>query len=244
MNGPDLRSVARYFLNPVLPAVVNNLSARLIDLSIKGARVELAEPMEPGTNVVLMIGAPGGGVTVSGTLLWCEIDSLLVDTTQDRYLSGISFTHTSTAVDELLDRLCGSDRAVRIEDFRSYDRYRVTAPLTGSFGEFAPVSLLDLSVRGARIAFDGKITPHSSGRLRFQVDDETGPVDVQSRVMWTTPAIAGGEQAGLLIESQGETLRRAIHRLCVRGEARIDLDSLRRKFDQLRAQGSQQQVAG
>lgn len=244
MNRRDLRSVARYFLNPILPGSANGRSVRVVDLSIKGARIELVEPLEPGRNVQLVVATPGGEIAVAGTVLWCEIDSLLVDTTQDRYLSGIAFTNSSVAIDALLDDLCGNDRAVRIEDFRSHDRYRVTAPLTGSFADFAPVSLLDLSVRGARIAFDGKITPGISGRLRFQVDHETGPVDVQGKVMWTRPAIVGGEQAGLLIDSEDEALRRAIERLCVRGEARIDQDSLRRKFDQLRAGSRQEKVAG
>jgi hypothetical protein len=40
--------------------------------------------------------------------------------------------------------------------------------------------------------------------------------------------------AGLDIDGAEEKLRRAIHRLCMRDEARIDIDSLKRKFDSLR----------
>lgn len=204
----------------------------------------MVEQFQPGEDVFLVIVSGQGEITVPGTILWCEIDSLLLDNIQDRYLAGVSFTHTSATVDALLDSLCGTNRAYRIEDFRDHDRYRVTAPLTGSFGDIAPVSVLDLSIGGARISSGGRIPVGTGGHLRFQVDDESGPTDVYAKVVWTMPAIAGGEQAGLLVSGEDEVMRGAIHRLCVRGEARIDLDSLRRKFDQMRSQSARQQAAG
>jgi hypothetical protein len=39
---------------------------------------------------------------------------------------------------------------------------------------------------------------------------------------------------GLQIAGHEDALRLAIHRLCMRNEARIDLHSLRRKFDSMR----------
>ncbi|MGZ8868292.1 MAG: PilZ domain-containing protein [Thermoanaerobaculia bacterium] len=244
MKRPDLRTVARYFLAPPLAGFANGRAVRIIDLSIKGARIDLVEQFNPGEDVFLVIVSSQGEITVPGTILWCELDSLLLDNVQDRYLAGVSFSHSSAAIDALLDELCGTDHAHRIEDFRDHDRYRVTAPLTGSFGDLAPVSVLDLSIRGGRISSEGRIPVGTGGQLRFQVDDENGPTDVYAKVMWTTPAIAGGEQAGLLVNGEDEAMRQAIHRLCVRGEARIDLDSLRRKFDQMRAQSVRQQVTG
>jgi hypothetical protein len=54
-------------------------------------------------------------------------------------------------------------------------------------------------------------------------------------VAWCKPSPLGREfYAGLEIDGAEETLRRAIDRLCTRNEARIDMDSLRRKFDALR----------
>ena len=245
MNRRDLRTVPRYFLTPALPGFANGRATRVIDLSNKGARIELVEPFQPGENLYLVVVSGQGEITVPATVLWCEIDTLLMESIHDRYLAGVAFPHTSAAIGELLDSLCGQDLAVRIEDFRDHDRYRVTAPLTASFGDLSPVSVLDLSIRGARIASEGRFGVGSGANLRFQVDDTSGPVDVYGKVMWTAPAISGGEQAGLLITEHDERLRQAIHRLCIRGEARIDLDSLRRKFDQLRTQSSaRQQVAG
>ncbi|HUP45743.1 MAG TPA: PilZ domain-containing protein [Thermoanaerobaculia bacterium] len=244
MNRRDLRTVPRYFLNPPLPAIVNDQLVRLIDLSVKGARVQLDASSEPGQEVVLVIVTDRGNIKVKGEVLWCEIDSLQMDAADDRYLAGVSFKSEIPGIDVLIDELCGLNLAVRIEDSRDHDRYRITAPLTGSFGDAAPVSLLDLSLRGARIATDAKIVARTEAQLRFQIDEESGPISVSGKVIWTTPAINRGVHAGLLIDGEDEVLRMAIHRLCVRGEARIDLDSLRRKFDQLRAQGPQKQMAG
>ncbi|HUP47892.1 MAG TPA: PilZ domain-containing protein [Thermoanaerobaculia bacterium] len=238
MKRPDLRTVPRYFLNPPLDGSANSSVVRLVDLSVKGARMELTEPLPPGGDTLLVIAAPGGEITVAATVLWCEIDTLPLDGSRDRYLAGLAFAHPSAAVEELLDVLCGRDLASRIEDFRSHDRYRVTAPLTGSFGEIAPVSLLDLSIRGARIATEAGIVAGDTGQLRFQVDDQSGPIDVRGEVMWTGAPKSGVVHAGLLITGEDESLRFAIHRLCLRGEARIDLESLRRKFDQMRGQAA------
>ena len=245
MNRRDLRTVPRYFLTPSVPGFANGRAVRVVDLSNKGARIELVEPFQPGEDVYLVVVFEQGEITVPATVLWCEIDALLMENIHDRYLAGLAFAQTSAAVTELLDTLCGRDLAVRIEDFRDHDRYRVTAPLTASFGDLSPVSVLDLSVRGARVASEGKLGVGTGANLRFQVDDESGPVDVYGKIMWTAPAVTGGSHAGLLITDHDERLRQAIHRLCIRGEARIDLDSLRRKFDQLRSQSTvRQQVAG
>ena len=243
MNRPDLRSVARYFLAPPLPGLANGRAVRIVDLSIKGARIELVDPFRPGEEVSLVIVSSGGRIVVPGTILWCEIDSLLLDNAHDRYLAGVAFHHANTTVDNLLDGLCASDLAYRIEDYRGHDRYHVTAPLTATFGEAAPVSVLDLSVCGARISSEARIPVGTGAQLRFQVDPENGPTDVFAKVVWSAP-IAGAEQAGLLINGHDESMRGAIHRLCIRGEGRIDLESLKRKFDAMRAQSSRPQVFG
>jgi hypothetical protein len=243
VNRPDLRTVVRYFLAPPLPGLVNGRSVRIVDLSVKGARIELEESFRPGEEVSLVIGSSGGKITVPGTILWCEIDSLLLDNAHDRYLAGFAFREANTVVNNLLDGLCASDRAFRIEDYRGHDRYHVTAPLTASFGEVAPVSVLDLSVCGARISSEVRIPVGTGAQLRFQVDHENGPTDVYAKVVWSA-AIGGAEQAGLLVNGKDEVMRRAIHRLCIRGEGRIDLDSLKRKFDAMRAQSTRPQVLG
>jgi hypothetical protein len=94
---------------------------------------------------------------------------------------------------------------------------------------------MDLSIRGARIAVPQFIRFGSTAALRFQVDGETGPLELDATVVWCLGAEKEGFEAGLKIDGHEDRLRMAIHRLCMRDEARIDLHSLRRRFDAMRA---------
>jgi hypothetical protein len=227
----DLHSVPRYFLIPPIPAMAEGTPARVVDMGLRGARLEVRQPFEPGSMINVVIDT----IPVRATVLWCQVDALNFSTDHDGYLAGVAFEKASTAVDELLTDISVRGGAIRIEELRSNDRYRITAPLTGTFGEIAPVSIVDISVAGARIAMLHRVLPGSEHQLRFQVDDETGPIDVTANVMWCKPSpIVREHYAGLKIDGEQDILRTAIHRLCKRNEARIDLDSLKRKFDALR----------
>ncbi|HVS31135.1 MAG TPA: PilZ domain-containing protein [Thermoanaerobaculia bacterium] len=231
----DLRTVPRYFLTPPLHGNVDGNPARILDLSSKGARLEMVNPLESGKQYYLEIPT---GITVPITALWSELDTIDMEMIHDTYLIGVSFDRPSRVVSALLDDLLGREAAMRIEDFRSCDRYRITAPITATFGDSTPVSLLDLSLRGARISAESRIGVGSREQLRFQIDGESGPIDVAGRVVWTTAGQQPNEfLAGIVIVGQDEKMREVIHSLCVSGEARIDLDSLRRKFDGLRERG-------
>ncbi len=227
----DNRSVPRYFLLPPVEATVEGTPARVVDMGLRGARLELQRPFEPGATVDVIIDT----IPVKAIVLWCQVDALNFASDHDGYLAGVAFEKASTAVNELLTDISGRGGAIRIEEMRSHDRYRITAPLTGTFGDIAPVSIVDLSVAGARIAMLQRVVPGHIETLRFQVDDQTGPINVSAKVMWCKPSpIIREHYAGLDIDAEQETLRIAIHRLCRRNEARIDLDSLKRKFDALR----------
>lgn len=229
----DLRSAPRFFINPPVPAFANNRAARVIDLSAKGARLEVVEPFQPGEPVYVVIAAKSNEVTVPGTVLWCELESMLVDMIHDRYIVGVAFDHPNNSVSTLIDRLLDQGAAIRIEDFRNFDRYRLVTPLTATFGDAAPVSLLDVSIRGARIVGTQSFGVGVGEQLRFQAD---GEVVVVARVMWSSKSnVPEMYNTGLLITGQDEIMRAAIHRLCMKGDARIDIDSLKRKFDGLRA---------
>jgi PilZ domain len=226
-----IRSTPRYFLIPPVDATVEGTPARVVDMGLRGARIEVQRPFEPGASVDVVIDT----IPVKATILWCQIDALNFASDHDGYLAGVAFSKASTAVDELLTDISGRGGAIRIEEMRTHDRYRITAPLTGTFGDIAPVSIVDLSVGGARIAMLQRVQPQTIEELRFQVDDETGPIVVRAKVMWCKPSpIIREHYAGVEVEGQQEILRTAIHRLCKRNEARIDLDSLKRKFDALR----------
>jgi hypothetical protein len=219
-----------------MAAAVDGKPVSLVDLSTKGARLELSGVLNPGTQVHLQVGTPHGKLSVEGTVLWCQIDELLLDGSEDRYLGGLMFREQQPAIAALLEELTAADAAVLIEDFRCEDRYTMTAPLTGSFGDVvAPVSIVDLSLHGGRLSMHSKIESGTTGSLRFQVDEETGPIDVFAKVVWSARAHDSiGYSAGLNIEKSEDPLRMAVQRLCARGEARIDGLSLRRKFDAVR----------
>ena len=235
MRDIENRAVARYFLTQPVAGVADGKPVWVVDVSTKGARLELSGPLQQGSTIHLEMTTPHGTIDCDATVLWCQIDQLRLDGTDDRYLAGVVYIEQHPALESIIAELVASGNAVLIEDFRTEDRYTITAPLTGSFGDSAPVSIIDLSMHGARIRLRSKIASGGGGPLRFQVDELTGPIDVFARTMWCAPAPDGiGFAAGLKIDAEETQLRPAIHRLCTRGEARIDTLSLRRKFDAMR----------
>jgi hypothetical protein len=229
-----LRTLPRYFLMPPLNATAGRESASVIDLSLGGTRLELSRPLPVGSRQRLRIETVDGVVDEEATVLWCQIDELSLDTGIDHYLAGLEFDQEPTeSVGELIERLLATHAALPVEDARTADRYRLSVPLTGILG-ILQVEVVDLCVRGARISIPyflrvGTITPFA-----FQVDVATGPVEVLATVAWCLGTEKAGFEAGLKIDGEEERLRAAIHRLCMRDEARIDLHSLRRKFEALR----------
>ena len=231
----SFRTVPRYFLLPPLHARYGDHAVSVVDMSLKGVRVEVATALPLGARLQMVIDTHRGSLRLAATVLWCEIDQLSISDAPDRYLAGMVFDEASPEIGELIERLLKGNLAIPIEDARSADRFRITAQMTGSFGAIAPVGIIDLSVRGARIAVPQFVRFGASSPLRFQVDGETGLLDVDATVMWCLGAATEGFEAGLKIDGQEERMRLAIHRLCMRDEARIDLHSLRRRFDAMRA---------
>lgn len=227
----DLRTGPRYFLNPPLTGTANGAPARIVDLGTKGCRLELRESLEPSSQVEITIDA----LRLKAIVLWCQVDTLNFASDYDGYLAGVAFETPNAELEQFAMDLTRRGQAIRIEEMRVHDRFRITAPLTGSFGEIAPVSIVDISVGGARIAMLQRLTVGLAGTLRFQVDGQSGPVDVEATVKWCKPSpIMREHYAGLEIPGGEEYLREAINSLCLRNEARIDVDSLKRKFDMLR----------
>lgn len=235
MHHPEHRTVPRFFLTPPLQAIASGRAVRVIDLCVKGARLEHAEPLERGTDIILAIRTSDHEVSVKANVLWSQLDSLQLKAGHDRYLSGIAFRSDAHGIVELLDELSAAKAVIRIEDERNFDRYRLNAPVTASFGALSPVSLLDMSMRGVKIESGPGLEPGMSGQLIFQVDVESGPLDLTAEVKWVRPTVDGAFHAGLLILGADDVMADAIQRLCRRGEAQIDLGALRRKFDALRA---------
>lgn len=233
----DQRTAARYFIRTPLPALAGTIPVEIIDLSLRGARLALTTPLAVGTRIHVTIGYRSRTINVRATILWCQIDQLLLGGNVDRYMSGVAFDEASDKIAELLDEMHGASLVIPIADSRHSDRFQLAVPVTATFGPFTAVNILDLSFNGACLSVSQRLPDGYSENLRFQIDEHTGLVDIAGTVMWCR-SIEGvaGLRVGLCILGEEEKLRAVIDRLCIRNEARIDLDSLRRKFDQMRAQ--------
>lgn len=239
----SFRSVPRYFLLPPAAARYADYAVSVIDVSLKGARMEIQRPLPLGTRQLLSIETAGKAIAVPATVLWCELDDLsLAEPNSDRYVAGLVFDECSEAMGELIERMLKAGMVIPIEDARTADRFTINSRLTGTFGSGSPVGIMDISIRGVKMATNEFLRVGSKGSLRFQIDSETGPLEVEGTVMWCLGAVDAGFEAGLKIEGHEDVLRVGIHRLCMRDEARIDLHSLRRRFDSMRTLSHQYQM--
>src|SRR5213596_549396 len=172
-----LRNHPRYFMLPPLYASAGNEGVRVLDLSLRGARLEMSAALTVGSRMRLKITTTEGVVDEMVTVLWSQIDEFGFDSGEDRYMAGIEFDGQSESVGQLIERLLETHNAIPVEDARSADRYRISVPLTGVFG-ILQINVLDLSIRGARISLPyfirvGTVTPFA-----FQIDAEAGPIEV------------------------------------------------------------------
>lgn len=233
----DLRRHPRYFLPNGLQAQLEQTDASVVDLSVKGARVQITKPLAVGSKIGFSVSANGNIITGNATVLWCQMAALALDDDEsDVYLAGVVFENEIPALECIIDRLIARDEAIAIVDARSTERYSITIPLHGSFGEHnADIRITDLSIRGGRIVSIAPLRIGTATSLRFRL--EPGPaVDVSARVVWCRPSDRRhGYEVGLDIHGEEALLRAVIAQMCMRKQARVDLNSLRRKFDPLRS---------
>jgi hypothetical protein len=231
--GLDVRTEARYFLVTPVAAEINGLNADIIDLSTRGARLQLTHRMAIGNIVPFALRTADRTVATSASVIWCEVAALALDEEEsDRYFCGVAFVESTPQIAELIRTLLESKAALPIEESRMNDRYRVMAPLTASFADQGSLRVLDISIRGARVLTPSLLQPGSSGRLRFTVDGNDTHVWLAATVVWARPAGRKGRyEAGLRISDAEEWLRTVIDELALREGVVMDEDSLRRKFD-------------
>jgi hypothetical protein len=227
----DFRTAPRYFVMTALPAAVGPAEANVVDLSVRGARVQLTQPFNIGVAVEFRLQTESGTISTQATVSWCRMAALALDDMEcDRYLCGIMFDQEQPAITKVIDGLLAAEMAMRIEDARATERYEMTKELRGSFGMQSSVRILDLSIRGARIGSDRPVPVGTAAALRFCVDKKH--IDLYAEMVWCKPAQQRtGFECGLRIEGEETLLRQVIAQLCTRNQARIDLNSMRRKFD-------------
>ena len=234
----DFRTVPRFFIMTALPAKLGQAEVNVVDLSVRGARLQLMQPFSIGATLQFTLTTELATISARATVSWCRMAALALDDVEcDRYLCGVMFDEEQPAVMKIVDGLLAREMAMRIEDARATERYEVTTHLTGSFGMHSPVRILDLSNRGARIGTDRPAPVGTGAALRFRVDRKH--VDIYAEMVWCKPAERrNGFECGLRIQGEEALLRQVIAQLCTHNQARIDLHSLRRKFDPM--QGDKQ----
>lgn len=231
----DQRAEPRYFVVTPVAAEIDGINADVVDLSTRGARLQVMEPVKTGTSVEVTVRAGGVQMATVASVVWCEVAALsFSDEESDRYLVGVSFPESLPLIGHLIDDLVSAKAAMEIADSRSAQRYRVIAPLTASFGEYASLRVLDLSIRGARVFTPQLLPAGLSARLRFTIAQNDTHVWLPATVVWSRPADRKGRfEAGLRIVDAEAWLQTVIDELSLRNGVVIETDSLRRKFNPL-----------
>src|SRR5713226_5258629 len=183
----EFRTVPRYFVLSALPARLGAFDVNIVDLSTRGARMHATQPFTIGSTLPFTLQTTGGTIATQATVSWCRMAALALDDLEcDRYLCGIMFDQEQPAVMKVIENLVAAEMAIRIEDARATERYEMTKELRGSFGMQTSVRILDLSIRGARIASDRPVPVGTAAALRFRVDHKH--IDLYAEMVWCKPA--------------------------------------------------------
>ncbi len=231
----ELRTAPRYFLLNHLSAMVDDIPSSVVDLSPRGARLQLRQPLTVGSTLTLRVSTDAGELESDARVLWCELAAVaLEDSAEDRYLCGLRFGEPPAMASTIIAGLLNSGAALLIEDYRRAERYRLRTSLTASFSHFPSVRVRDISTQGIRVTMPAPVESGTVGALRFRIHGRETPVDLRAHVAWSAPGERLGTfECGLQVDEGHEWLRAVIDELALRNEIELEADTLRRKFDPL-----------
>ena len=235
----DLRTALRYFLLTPYSASIDGAAAYVVDLSPKGARLQLTQPLIAGAKLPFDLPMRGWTVTVPATVLWCRMAAMaMADHESDRFLAGVVFEQRIPELESVIEELVAADAALPIEDFREERRFRLAAPAAATFGGLIRnVHVADLSTGGARLRTDRQLAIGSAGVLRVRVHGRE-TAGLEATVAWSRQADHKQYfESGLIILNEERRLRALIDELSVRQEVVVDLVSLGRKYNPFAATG-------
>lgn len=235
----NLRTAERFLLAPPLAARFGTAQVAVCDISANGARFRHDADVEAGAKSILQILSDGRTINLEAVVVWTQPDPQFAG----KFLSGARTYGPPEVLQGILAQLQTSRRTTRIEELRSTERFYVLPALPGQYGG-RPVTIEDLSARGARIELPVEPPRGSVATLQFAVPESDLEVSVAGQVVWTSlKAITGASlrsfRAGLQIGEKPELLRLAIARLCDLNRAALDMHSLRLKLKVLRARARQ-----
>ncbi|HKS21717.1 MAG TPA: PilZ domain-containing protein [Thermoanaerobaculia bacterium] len=227
-----LRTAERYLLQPPLAAQFDGAPVSVCDISAKGARFTHGHSLQMGQKALLRLPLDGrpAPLQLEAVVVWTQIDPI----SPSRFVSGVRTYGAPEVMEGMLEHLRKSKRTTRIEELRGGDRFAMQQPLAGTFGG-APVTIENLSVRGARIVTAATLAPARQAAFSFL------NVEVIAQVAWC--AIKSLDpttyRAGLAIAEKAELMRLAIGQLCESGHAILDTQSLALKLKIIRARARQ-----
>lgn len=234
----DLRTAPRYFLLTTLPASIDCTPSYVVDLSTKGARLQLMQPLTTGARLPFALPGSGGTVTVPATVLWCRMAAMAMDDAEsDRFLAGVVFERRIPELEPVIAELVAAEAALPIEDYRAVERFRLAAPVAASFCAIWNAHVPDISTRGARLRTDRLLAIGSAGMLHLRLHGQQTP-GVRATVVWSRQADHKQYfESGLSIVDEERWLCALIEELSLRQEVKVDSASMRKKFNPFAATG-------
>ena len=216
-----------------LPAEIGGVNADVVDISTRGARLQVTEKIDLNRTMSFMLRTKEAAIETSAFAIWCDVAALaLHDEELDRYFCGITFDRSLSLIGHIINDLVQSHTAIPIEESRLYERFRVIAPLTASFEDEKNLRVLDLSIRGARLSTPSLLRPGTDGKIRFSINSNETHVSLPATVMWARSAQRKGRfEAGLRMVDAEAWLKTVIDELALHDGVTIETDSLQRKFD-------------
>lgn len=228
----DLRTGPRYFLLTTLSATIDGTAVYVVDLSTKGARLQLMQPLTAGIKLPFVLPLNGGTAAVPATVLWCRMAAMALDDAEsDRFLAGVAFEREMPEIESVIAELVTGEGALLIEDHRTVQRFRLAAPVVASFGDIRNAHVSDISTCGARLRTNNLLAVGSAGMLHFRIHGHETP-GVEATVSWSR--LADHKQyfeSGLAIVNEERWMSALIEELSMRQEVIVDLASLRKKFN-------------
>jgi hypothetical protein len=231
----NLRTTERFLIEPPLSAQFGSSAVSVCDISVKGARFSHAHALEMCNKAMLRLTIEGrpSPIALEAVIVWTQPDP----THSGRFMSGVRTYAPAEIVSTVLRTLQAANRATRIEELRSSDRFTIKPNLDARWNS-ERVSVEDLCARGARIGSTAKLNAGTTGVLRLTVPVD---VEVKTRVVWSSVKAVDPlkHRAGLTVDGKGDQMRLAIGRLSESGRAALDTQSLGLKVKIIRARARQ-----
>lgn len=175
-------------------ALVLEVEARLLDLSVNGVAVETAVPLEVGQRYRLKLEDLDHSLELAGTVAWCRPQRPPQGEDGGAppvYQSGLELAGMLTDKARQLLALMG-DNLLRPET-RLSDRFAMELPAPVTLETERPFRLKEMSGSGLLVETD--LAPAEGGAVRVQIHLDGGVVEAGGRVMRVRPAAASDREA-------------------------------------------------